>query len=391
MTVIARSLNNNAPVVVSDMLITAKIAPKVFTPPLFETDISHLLTGAIGQPTRLAQKIYLVADRVCIAFSGYVFEMARFLEDFTLFCKTAPVLDGPSLTAFLKEYDYSEFQSSSFFIMFIEGHDGQVVRVREFTMRDFVSGHGEHFDTYIATGSGAHDFLAILNQKMEYLSSFERGELRDAIVKFGSLIAQLLVLEYNTQADLLKAWGGAFEYAFYNGRRFQKSDNVAYIVNHGEIQETGSMLMPFPMVVLYHKYVNEILVVTSVFYGNHQLDSDDTYYYLRSDQAKAKATPVPPIQQGIFIPPELNEPTSFETHWIGMGYLVNTFDHISLRPAYFTASPDLRVSFSAENGTVEIRMKKDMMDMTVKGLQRGLALMTAPATEQAENKASPIA
>jgi hypothetical protein len=327
-----------------------------------ESDLTDFLAHVEHKPIGLAQKIYVLADNVCIAMAGFVMEMKHFLEDFSRFCKTAPKLDFDSIKEYLHEYDFTEYRGCMFFIMIVDRSTEGIIDVKEISMADVTEVDSQTFDQSLAFGSGAEEYLKIINQKMLFRSSFKDGDIRQSVVKQGALIAHLLTLERATKKNLLSAWGGAYEFAIYDGKRFIKPDNVAYIVNFGVIDANGSFEMPMPVFVLHHRYEGEILVITKVLWKNHIIRDDGTdFYILTSDDIITETYLVPPIKSGIGLSQDLDKLRSFETAWIGMGYLVNTHDQLSILPHFFTASVDMKVVFTAEAERVEIYIRDTML------------------------------
>jgi hypothetical protein len=364
MTVISRSLNYFAPVISSDLLLSTREQLPPFVPPTLESSQTHFLEGLVDRPIGLAQKIYVLTDTICIALAGRVIEMRDILEDLGRYCRITPGLDAEGLRTFLRGYDFSSYTECAFFLMVIDRSTEGIIDVKEIKMGEFVNVDSEMFDQSEAIGSGADEFLEIITQKMKFRTSFADGDIRQSLVKHGSLIAHLLVRERATKKNLQSAWGGGFEFAVYDGRRFVKPDNVAYILNFAYVNENNRFEMPVPVMVLHHRYEDEILVITKVFWKNHILGHDEIdRYILTSDDVVAETFIVPPIKRGVSVPEDLKVPRSFETGSIGMGHLLNTHDGISALPAYFTVSTDIQVVYSAESGRVQIFMREAVTEL----------------------------
>lgn len=375
MTVISRSLNRKAPIISSDLLISSPNPRVPFLPPCVEALSAEFLASLPLKPAGLRQKIYVLADNVCIALAGLVMEMQDILEDLERFCRYAPSLNAEVIRGYLREYDFSKYKGCAFFLMVIERDHEGMIHVMEIAMGEFIGLDSNMFDQSTAIGSGAGDFLNIIGQKMLSWTSFKDGDIRQSVVKHGGLIAHLLTLERATNNDLRNAWGGAFEFAVYDGRRFVKPINVAYVVNFAQIDSNGRYQMPVPVFVLHHRYEGEILIITKVFWKNHIMrDDEHDRLILTSDDVVAETFIAPPIKRGIEIPDSLFKPQSFETAWIGMGYLINTAepDPFSIMPAFFTASVDLSVNFNAEEGKIEIFMREGMLPFLQEMVSSGI-------------------
>ena len=382
MTVINRNLNHTVPSIGSDLLITVVATDQVFVPPAFESLPAEFITRLPYKPVGLAQKIYVLADTVCIALAGRVMEMKQLVDDLSMFCRITPRLTGESIRTYLRDYGLDQLKECAFVMLVVERSSEGDFDVTEITMGEFTEVDTEMFDQAAAIGSGAQDYLDVINQKMKFFTSFPKGGIRQSVVKEGTLIAHLLVWERATRKTLEKAWGGAFEFCVFDGRKFVKPDNVAYIVNFGQVDANGRYEMPFPVFVLHHRYVGEHLVITKVFWKNHHFSDDGVdRYILRSTDVTAQVFIVPSIKTGAFVPPELQKVESFETGWIGMGYLVNTHDQLSVMPAFFTASSDLNVVFDAEKGVVELFMRKTVTELIQQLMTEAVAATRAAGPE----------
>jgi hypothetical protein len=253
-----------------------------------------------------------------------------------------------------------------------------IIDVQEITMGEFTHVDSHVLDESLVLGSGAQDYMDVITQPMHFETSFPDGDIRQSVVKQGMMIAHLLVRERATKKNLSSAWGGGFEFAVYDGQRFVKPTNVAYVINFGTIDATGRFEMPLPVMVLHHRYEGETLVITKVFWKNHIMRDDGTdFYILTSNDVVAETFIVPSIQRGVFVPEGLDQPRSFDTGWVGMGYLINTHDKISVMPSFFTASVDLRVVYSAEAATVEIYMRETMIGFLQDMMRRTVAAARA--------------
>jgi len=356
MTLIARTRNHFAPTMIADLLITQSNAPNAILLPTIGYDITHLIPVGQPKPVRLAQKLYILNDNICMAFAGIVDEIRSLLEDFQPFC-SSPAINGERLLQFVKEYDYSNFKKSAYFMMLIE-NNGIAVSVTEISYGDFSIGENELFDQTQAIGSGRRDFEMIINEGIKFTSSFKDGDIRQGIVKNGSLIARLLAEERYLLRSLPNQWGGGYELAYYDTRKIVKLDNTAYVIQSGNFVENGEVALILPLMVLYYNYQGENLIITTVEMHNLNKEQDDDFIVLKSNVINYKKYIVPSVKRGANLADDVGPVQSFETYSIGMGFVIDTPKKVYYNPSFYTYSTDLQVIFSAEEKNISIRMHK---------------------------------
>jgi hypothetical protein len=192
----------------------------------------------------------------------------------------------------------------------------------------------------------------------------EEDDPENGIIKFAALISHLLVRELFTRKDLLKFWGGAFEFVYFNGRAFRKINEIAYIINKGNIQADGLLELPAPIVAIYHKYYKDTLVVTSIIFNTMTYIDDGDFFILRAEKPNVQAYPIKTILQE-YVPPSLETPKTFKTPRISMGYTTDCANGVNLAPFYYSGTENLMLSYNQLTNVAELRMLKDMNNMVV--------------------------
>lgn len=68
------------------------------------------------------------------------------------------------------------------------------------------------------------------------------------------LIVKLLAKERLTLSTIKKHWGAGFELVYFSNGKFQKLDNVSYILNYGLFDRNGNIPeVPVPSIVMNYK------------------------------------------------------------------------------------------------------------------------------------------
>src|SRR5690348_10792787 len=125
MTLIAYTVNKEIPFLIGDILISATGLEKGIQLPTNDFDITdYLITTEELKPFELRQKIYIISERVSIAFSGGVKQMTIFLKEFRLRCSYYDNTGGitkEAISEFLNEYDLkNSMNDASFLIIHME-------------------------------------------------------------------------------------------------------------------------------------------------------------------------------------------------------------------------------------------------------------------------------
>jgi len=82
MTMIACTINNGYPIILSDLLLSSRDKPANFSSPtIVDNLMDYLPENRSHYPFRLKQKISIISDNLCFAFSGLEYAARDFLED----------------------------------------------------------------------------------------------------------------------------------------------------------------------------------------------------------------------------------------------------------------------------------------------------------------------
>ncbi len=358
MTLIARTRNHGAPTMIGDILFTQKDVPQSIILPSICRDISAFIPADAPKPVGLAQKLYILNDHLCIAFAGDLFEIRDLLEDLRPFC-LASNPNAEELKDFLKKYDYSKFKESAFFAMLIEDKGQGDIYIVEISQGKFSLRDTELFDESQSIGSGTRDFESVINEERKFLSSFQDGDPRQGIVKKGALIGRLLAEERYLLWPLQHQWGGGYEMVFYNGKRLEKLDNTAYILQTGNYDPNAEVTIQDPIMVQFNQYEGENLFITTVEMHHTTLEDEGDFIVVQSRALVVSKYLVPQIRRGMILNADAGAVNSFDTRSVGMGFMIVQPSGSFFKPSFYTDKTSaLRVRFSSEEKRIQITMHK---------------------------------
>ena len=107
MTLIAFTKNYGVPFLTSDILMSSQKGEKNFQIPTNNFDVTPFLpTENKYKPDSLAQKMYILANNVCVIFAGDEFEIKDFLYDFRICCNIYSPVKNEHVKQFLSNYGF---------------------------------------------------------------------------------------------------------------------------------------------------------------------------------------------------------------------------------------------------------------------------------------------
>lgn len=367
MSEIACNFCFGVPFLFSDLLFSTQQQPASVNLPTSHLDLTpHLTLEYPFYPQGLAQKMYIIKEKTCVVFAGREDEIKEFLTELKVRCsyfKGDVPLDR--ITEFMDEYPFQQkFVRSALFLLHVTGshldkkiHFGlfnvpkgtHLVDPATFDIEPSVWNvlDSPTFGKVYAAASGALRYLNLINQFPVLQTTAEKGTLDYAVQANGLIAAQLLTLEKVALYTVNHLWGGGFEVGYFDGVVFQKFNNIAYIVNHGQFDPSGDVGMPVPRAVMFYRYVGELLHITAleIMHGETYIGPDVVKFTARADQIGVRPFLVPPVDFDRHQrPPEVD--LSFKTNLVGMGYSLVTPDNGIFNPAFFKWGPQVYVEYN---------------------------------------------
>ena len=360
MTMIASAINDGVPIMISDILVSQATRPSYEVAlPTTMIDVLQFSSGTTRYyPSFFNQKIYLVNDRVCIAFAGEVHIIKKALEDVRMFCRIYENVSGDQLGIHLANIRKDgEWENFACIAQVIED-DGILTRFYYNSKEGVSPLAGE----VVASGSGSADFIS---ETLEQASIILRGETNPylkALQIGGILNSKVLSREWYNLHTINNNWGGGLELVFANRDRFEKLDNVVYIINHEEFDNKGKLAIPKTMLVLHYRYVGEMLIITALRPNKGTIEVSEDKYEISSKYVEVRRFPVAPLDANDdSAARELKELRPiFLSNIVGMGYVFTSTGYTYM-PASFHIGPDLMVEYNEPDG-LKITMAKYIHD-----------------------------
>lgn len=364
MTLIASTLNYKRPFILGDLLISSPEVTKSIQLPTNTIDVTEYLHTNSSFATDLYQKIYIINSNVAIALAGRVTDMTKFLKEFKTRCSYYEPIDEAGIRKFIDDYDFqNDFKESAFFILLMR-KEGESISVNQFWFPKNVwkSVNSEIFEEVYACGTGKEDFLHYTSEQLTFEASSEKGDILRAIAANLGFIAKLLAVERVSLQTIKKNWGGGFETICFDGSSFIKIDEIAYVINYAQFDDTGNFDLPFPQLIQYYRYYKEILFIIAIEIQRWERKENENQIILKSIECRVNIFPVPrldlPPGSAIELPPSF----SFFTHRLALGYALITKDNKIFAPSFFMESNTMKVTYE-DRKYVELILDKKMTNL----------------------------
>lgn len=353
------------PFIISDLLWSSdSVAVPAIVPGMAPGYEKLLSKDEKTKPERLAQKMYVVSDKICIVFCGLSDEINIFIEVFKNTFPSSATISNDRIHQFLRAYRLeNNFKDSAFFITYIENRSTGGVTVNQFhcplethtiDVRQFKIDEDKWnileeniYEKTSACGSGTGGFLNLIQQPVEFESQFPKGHFMRALQTNTCLITKLLSLQITANYTLPEHWGGGFEAAYYDGRKFRKVDKIAYVFCHGQFTPEGDIDTPIPRIIMYYRYIRNILYITTLEVYKYLIEESDTSITFTSDygQYQQKIFEVPGIEVENLNSIPMPSDFSFRCKTVAVGYSLITPGNTIFNPAFFNLGPPVSINF----------------------------------------------
>lgn len=354
MTLIAHSLNHKIPSIVGDILISSTERQMPFFVPTRPDDISFHLNeeGRKLYPSRFAQKTYIIRANLCIAMSGSVFEMKNFLVQLKLRCQYYNDVDftREHFEKFMEDFNMAEnFSESSVFAMLIDNLPDQSIYVHQMSYGNWQQTETLLFDSTGASGSGTSTYLKWIQEDVLFESSHEQGDAAYAIHTNNCLIGRLLAIERASIHTLKMNWGAGYELVFYDGANFFKCNSLCFVQFRGDFDEEGDLKELFPDNIIYNKYVEDVLVITSIEMQGGDYSDEKNLMTYHAHTTKTRLFQVPTIDNyREFSFDELSNTLSFNTNECTISYILLKDGESIFIPVIYVRDSSVEINYRQE-------------------------------------------
>lgn len=266
MTLISCTLNNGAPIILGDLLVSSRNKGANINLPAFLDGVDkYLPDGLDGYPEMLIQKTYIIKDNLVVATSGNYCECLDFIKDLREFFRTRHCVKE-TIEEFLKTNGNKSTKKSTYLMV----HVKKVGQEHSFFVDSIGGGclgidGNRVFDKVRAIGTGSADFIKEVNRFSEGTGIGDINENNQAIAANLVLLSSILAREAFSLETIKKCWGAGFEMVYYDfmTEKFTKMDELTYVIWHGNLDLNTKEFKILPYLLLSYKYFGDLLLLNS--------------------------------------------------------------------------------------------------------------------------------
>lgn len=368
MSLIATTFSNEMPFIIGDLLFSSEEGrPGFLTPTQIPTQPRTLGYNPKLLPYWLWQKIYIISDRLAIALAGDYYEMKSFLRELKLRMAVYDVIGKEEILQFVKDFDLpANFSQSVLLMLLVTPQDDEMNYVHQFFQGGFYNLDDRTFGKILAAGSGAKDFLYQFSAPAESDVNVPIGTFNHALILNVGLLAKWLAIEKSSGHTLNDHWGSGFEMIYFDGSKFVKLKEIAFVIFEGRSNENGITAFAFPTVIIYMRYDEEVLIITSLNLGNGSWSFVDDHVSYTTNSVEATLFEVMPLDESVSNERQKEDVLSFETNIIGAGYSILNHEQGIFTPSYFLKDGLVSVKFQHGLG-IEVKVPKDINEAILAG------------------------
>ena len=367
MSMIASTFSLQSPFLIGDLLFSSGKGKEDF---LFPTHGESMHTDSSDpnelKPDELLQKLYVLKENICIALAGWENEMRDLLVELKITLSYYERITRDIMHQVLQNYDMeNEFAGSAFMMLVIEKDENGDFQVGRYYRGKWEEIDHITFGSVLACASGRHDFIEHLHHPFTFVTSFGEDDLRSRLTANLIMLSQWIAAEKYNGRNLDNHWGAGYEMIYFDGERFRKVDEIAYVVFETVMKEDGSMQRLHPSVINYYRYHGDVLFLYSfrLFKGTLTEDLKTNRLLMETEQGdyEPHLFIVPPIDVLPDSLPEIPLDHSFVTRHVAAGMIVyyeNDTDN-TFRPAAYLESNEVGLKYTF-NGKLEINFSLEI-------------------------------
>lgn len=254
MTLIAGYTIRHVPCLIGDIVISSPKPPNnPITLPTSDFSSTSLLENREHYISDTQQKLHIINDQFCLAWSGSVIHAKMIVNDLTELSNGSEKL-RTKVISYFDELDKSGDGNETSIIGWLveDGYQHSLsYRATGFNT--------ETFGPLAAAGTGAQHFLAYAASQdgEEKLYKQHCPPSTNAAIFSNAAIGELLFHEYHNPISLENGYGGGYEHIQYTDGKFQKyADTTFYRSN---VLLTKDSYKPYPLIFMKYDYVGDLL------------------------------------------------------------------------------------------------------------------------------------
>ena len=305
----------------------------------------------------------MISKNTAIAFVGDLRQMKNFYSELVHLSKFYNgKLTPETIKSFMGNYLPEEFEKAACLILNASEDPNGTLVVNRFIVGKWMEDHSVYLDDIVIAGSGKRSFLEQVSAEVFFNSEAENKKTFNNFIKNICTIAELLAKEWSNLETIENLWGAAYEMILHTEQGFEKLDDIAYLISMSVYKPGGNNAIPTPKILLYHKYYDNILVITAVLLGNSVVSYVDGQTLITCEEHNVKYFPVGTILNEPLANLESQMQKSFKTNQVAIAYFLTLPDQTNFHPIFYNPNTDLIVQFEFQKG-LSITMNSNILDL----------------------------
>jgi hypothetical protein len=241
----------NAPILLGDILITVdRRSNRPVSTPLVPQPNGLLSSTATHQVSGVSQKLLLLHDHLCLAWSGSLFNAAALASRLKFLVQDQPKLDYFELRDFIGDLN-KDLRDLQYIIYCWTGEGwGYFSNLRSFEL-------GALNNIRVA-GSGTEHFVS----NIEHFSNVQiNGEILDyqtGLMRAISYAAMATIEQVFRGTGIVDRWGGGFEIVSFDGEKLKKQNKILWLFWLFEEIHEGELLAALLPTFIYQFYIDDL-------------------------------------------------------------------------------------------------------------------------------------
>ena len=279
MTLIAAFTVGNTPVLIGDIAISAPETEQYIHIPTVGMSTEVFPEGSGWTITDVRQKIAIIGSNIMIAMAGSFVAGRTVIKELIKRNEQSTFTEAHLLDFFVEAKEWVAKQEV-YFLGFIQDDDGIKPFCQSFNGKNCVEVISLTYGSVQLCGTGTYDMQELIQTIANQKSSNSKSvnNFQSAVFEALSLCGVLYTREMVTQKSLSQFYGGAYEISLWNGKKFQKLEEITYLTWLVKNKNNYVGLAPKFFKVSYIKDI--LLVYILNFDGTWWLDGDTVCYGL---------------------------------------------------------------------------------------------------------------
>lgn len=266
MTLIASFVTNGIPIIIGDLLVSNEIGvgDDDFSTPTIHNVNKHIKDRGLLRVSGITQKV-LTTGKICMACAGGYYHARELISHIHNQCNEKNIT-SVQYNSILDNYPICDLKNINVISYF---YDGKGFERRNIQTPIFEL---EGLDDVQVAGSGTPAFIQNIEQVINNGKAVGKHTNLDTTVGHAlSFTSWAFCRQIMSGVGILEGWGGGFEIAYLNNGRFEKLNNLLFLLWKVNEKKNGDLIIQSMPLFIKSEYQGDILRIFVCDWGNDTL------------------------------------------------------------------------------------------------------------------------